>query len=470
VKNKNWKRPTAMQKTPLSTLKEIYEQSKEKTLKDFLTFLRFQSISSEKEYKKEMHACVHWLQSYLDEMGFTTNLWETSGHPVLFAEHLEAGPEQPTLLIYNHYDVQPLDPLELWETHPFEPAIRGGQVYARGAQDNKGQCFYAIQAIRLLLERDGRLPINIKWIIEGEEETGSEGLSGILQTKTRELKADIAAIVDLGIPSADAPAMTLGTRGIITMDVEASGSSTDLHSGLNGGIVYNPIHALVEILSKCRDADGKVTVPGFYDAVKPLSEEEKSRLFLEFDAEQYREAFGAEATGGEKAFSPLERAWTRPTLEINGICGGYTGSGFKTVIPAKASAKISCRVVPDQDPETIGRLVANHLESLAPEGIKIAVNVHAGSGAACRSDMNSRGVKAFAKAYEEIFAKQIPYTFEGGSIPIINALAKASGSEVVLLGLGLPDDYIHAPNEHFGIDRLEKGALITARGIELLGC
>lgn len=449
----------------LDQLRHSYKQSEAKALEAFQKFLSFPSISSEAEYTPHLLDCAGWLREKMNSLGLTTQLWKTSGHPILFGEDLSAGPSKPTLLIYNHYDVQPVDPLELWKSPPFEPAIRNGQIYARGAQDNKGQCFYVMQALKLLREKNGGYPINIKWLIEGEEETGSEGLEGILAEKSQELKADYLAIVDLGIPGPNIPAITLGTRGILTMDIVVRGSNTDLHSGVHGGIVFNPIHALVHILSSCRDKEGKITVPGFYDSVSPINDREKERLFLDFDEKEYHQAFGALPTGGETRLTPFERAWTRPTLEINGIHGGYTGDGFKTVIPAQASAKISCRLVPRQDPKQIGPLVAEYLKSLAPEGIEVEVNVHPGSGSACRSNIRSKGVQAFSKAYEEVFGQPISYTYEGGSIPIINALSEASGSEVILLGLGLADDYMHAPNEHFGIDRLEKGALIMALGI-----
>ncbi len=453
----------------LDQLRDLYKQSEEKTLKDFFSFLEFPSISSEEEYAPHVQACANWLKARLKGMGFETELWETSGHPCLFSSYMKAGPDKPTLLIYAHYDVQPVDPLELWESPPFHPAIRDGQIFARGALDDKGQCFYVLHALKLLLKRDETLPINIKLLIEGEEETGSEGLAGVLEERKDALQADLLAIADLGIPNSETPAITLGTRGIVTMDVELTGSSTDLHSGSHGGIVYNPIHALVEILAKCRDSDGKVTVPGFYDDVRSLKDHERAQLYIDFEEAPYKEAFGAEPTGGETTYTPLERAWTRPTLEINGITGGYTGNGFKTVIPSKASCKISCRVVPDQKPEIIGEHVATYLRSLAPKGITVNVEVHAGTGGATRSDINSKGVQAFSQAYQEVFEKPTQYTFEGGSIPIINALAETSEAEVVLIGLGLPDDHMHAPNEHFGVDRLEKGTLIVARALEILG-
>jgi acetylornithine deacetylase/succinyl-diaminopimelate desuccinylase-like protein len=346
--------------------------------------------------------------------------------------------------------------------------LRNEEVFARGAQDNKGQCFYVLLALKALLEKEGSLPINIKLCIEGEEECGSAGLAQILNEKKDKLKADYLAVVDLGMEAADRPAVTLGTRGIVTMDVEVVGTHTDLHSGVHGGIAYNPIHALIKLLAMTRDAQGKVAIPHFYDGVQALSEKDKKQLSLTFDPHKYEAEFGAPATGGEHNFSPLERGWTRPTLEINGICGGYFGEGFKTVIPSKATAKISCRLVPDQDPEKIGNLVADFLKSNEPKGTKVSIHIHPGQGKAVRANINSAAVKAFAKAYEEVFNTPCDYVLAGGSIPIVTALAEVCEGEVVMVGLGLITDCIHAPNEHFGLDRIEKGFLSTARAIEFL--
>lgn len=453
----------------LEQLQTLFEADKNQFLKDYFTFLEFPSISSEPDFKNDMLNCVKWLKQYVEKIGFKTEIWETEGHPILFAANLDAGPAKPTLLIYNHYDVQPVDPLELWKSSPFTPEIRNNQVYARGAQDNKGQCFYVLQALKALWNRDKKFPLNIKLVIEGEEEMGSHSLSNILSKKKEPLKADYLAVVDMGINHIDEPALNLGIRGIITMDVEAEGSTTDLHSGSHGGMAYNPIHALCEVIANLRDADGKITIPHFYDDVKELSESERDCLSLDFDQTQYKRSFGIEASGGEKTYSPFERAWIRPTIEVNGIRGGYCGEGFKTVIPAKAYAKVSCRLVPNQDPNKIGQLVADYLEKHAPKGIQIKVHLHKGGGTAVRANHSSKIVKAFSKAYEEVFNAPCKYIFSGGSIPVITELAKTSGGEVLLLGLGLPDDQIHAPNEHFGVDRLEKGFLIMARAIEFLG-
>lgn len=451
----------------LNSWKELYQKNEKAAMKDYFTFLSFPSVSSEPKFEKDVLNCVKWLKEYIEQIGLKTELWPTSGYPVLFASYF-AGEDKPTLLIYNHYDVQPYDPLELWNTPPFEPKVKDDEVYARGAQDNKGQCFYVLQALKTLLERDGTLPLNIKLCIEGEEECGSAGLESILEAKKDALKADYLAIVDLGIPDKNTPAITLGIRGIIALDVEVQGSNVDLHSGSHGGLVFNPIHGLVNLLNKLRDENGKIAIPSFYDDIEEMNGEDKAKIDFSFDAKAYSQEFGAEATGGEKNFTPAERNGIRPTIEINGIFGGYTGDGFKTVIPAKASAKISCRLVPGQEPEKIGKLVKAFLEQNAPPGVKVSVNLHHGGGPSARSNPSSKVVQAFAKAFEEVFQKPCKFILSGASIPVVTKLAEVSGAETVLLGLGLPTDRIHAPNEHFGLKRIEHGTYIMGLGMELL--
>lgn len=436
-------------------------------LSDFFSFLSIPSISSEPAYKEEVKKCAYFVESRLKNLGLKTEIWETEGHPIIFAES-EHIPSKPTLLLYNHYDVQPVDPLELWDSPPFEPVLKNGQVYARGAQDNKGQCFFVLEALRYIKEQKGAFPINLKLCIEGEEECGSPSLHKIVESKRKELKADVVAIIDLGIPNLDTPAITLGTRGLITFDIEIVNASKDLHSGSHGGLVYNPIHALVKVLSEARDNEGKITIPGFYDDIECFSIDERKNMYFQFDEEQYLKDFGTKATGGELAFSPIERCWLRPTLEINGINGGYTGEGFKTVIPSKASAKISCRLVPRQSPDKIAHKVKAYFEKKAPPGTKITVHIHGEGGEAARADLKSKAVAAFAKAYTDVFNKPCQFIFEGASIPIIPKLVKASGADPVLLGLGLLTDAIHSPNEHFGVDRLEIGAKIIVKAIENL--
>jgi len=312
----------------MKKLIDLLSQEKEAWLADFYTFLRFASVSTDPEYKESLLECGRWVADFLKKIGFEVQLWETSGHPALFATNLQAGSGKPTLLIYHHYDVQPVDPIELWHTPPFEPTLKGNEIYARGAQDNKGQCFYTLMALKYWFQLHGKLPINIKLIIEGEEETGSQGLASILESKQQELKADYLAIVDLGIPASTQPTVSLGIRGIVTMDVIAEGPKTDLHSGLYGGVAPNPIHALTTLFAGIRDAKGRITIPGFYDAVELLSDEEKKQISLDFDEAEFNAFTGTVPSGGERDFKVLERSWLRPTFEINGIQGGLYRTRF----------------------------------------------------------------------------------------------------------------------------------------------
>lgn len=455
-------------KDTLASIAAHFEQNQNEILNDFITFLSIPSISSEPEYKHDVLKCANWVTNYLKDIGFEVEIWETKGHPIIFASHCRAGSDKPTLLIYNHYDVQPIDPIEEWHSPPFTPKQVNEEIFARGAQDNKGQCFYVLQALKLFLQTHDKLPLNIKLCIEGEEEIGSPGLSEIVKKKQKELQADFLAIVDLGLRSPNIPAITLGTRGLVTFDVEIIGGKTDLHSGSHGGIVANPIHALIQLLSTLRDSKGKINIPGFYEDVKEFTNEERNQISFQFDVGEYKKITGSFPVGGELNYTSLERAWIRPTLEINGIQGGYTGKGFKTVIPAKANAKISCRLVPDQDPVEIGNLVAKFLKENAPEGVKVNVEIHPGMGKPVRVSPHARIVKAFSKAFEEVFGMPCEYILEGASIPIIPELRDASKAEVILLGLGLSTDQIHAPNEHFSVNRIKKGTLIMARAFELL--
>ena len=436
---------------------------------EYFEFLRLQSVSSEPGYKAQVRACAEWVEEYLLEAGLNVELWETSGYPVVFASWLNAGPDKPTVLIYNHYDVQPVDPIELWHSDPFEPTLRDGEVFARGAEDNKGQCFYVISAIRELLQRDGTLPVNVKLCIEGEEETGSAGLAGILAKRKDALAADYLFIVDLGIHAPESPALTLGVRGIATMSIELIGSNSDLHSGAHGGIVYNPNRAMVELLAKLHDEDGRIRVPGFYAEVVTPSADELAQLDFHFDEAEYETMFGAKAIGGEKGFSALQSAWIRPTLEINGIGGGYTGEGFKTVIPARTVAKLSVRLVPNQDPLKIIAAVEKFLRGNTPDGLELKIEINPGVGKSVRSSPNSKAVVASAAVYSAVFNKPCQFILSGGSIPIVPGLADAAEAEVVMMGYGLPDDNIHAPNEHFGLDRVRRGFATMGAILELLG-
>ena len=435
----------------------LFDENQKAITDDFFHFLRFKSISSEPEYKNDLLACADWLKKHLKDAGLDVQVWETTGHPVIFASWLHAGPDKPTILLYGHYDVQPVDPIELWDSPPFEPTLRDGNLYARGASDNKGQCFYTVSAIKYYLKKHGSLPVNVKLCIEGEEEVGSSGLNAILKSKAKELKADSLLIVDVGIPDEETPVVTLGARGIVSFTITFEGSNTDLHSGVHGGLAYNPNRAMSEVIAKLYDASGRVAIPGFYDNIQEVSSEVKDKLWKEFNEKAYREKFGAQPVGGESSYSPLERATIRPTIEVNGVNGGYSGEGFKTVIPAKALLKLSCRLVPNQNPEKIGTLVKEFILANTPTGIKVEVKIHPGVGRALWTTAESTIVKASAKALSGVLEKPCGYLYCGGTIPILANLQEACGGDVALIGFDLPTDRIHAPNEHFSLPRLKKG-------------
>ncbi len=434
---------------------------------EFFSFLRFKTVSADPAYLEEHSRCCEWLNALFRKMHFRTEIIETSGLPLFYAECLEAGEGAPTVLIYGHYDVQPVDPLDLWKSGPFEPEVRGQEVYARGALDDKGQILFAAMAARALLAVDGKLPVNLKFCIEGEEECGSKGLSEGLSSLKEKLQAEYLLIVDCGLPDANTPAIDLGGRGIVTMDLTLKGSNEDLHSGMFGGVAYNPNRALAELIASCWDADGRVAVPHFYDDVVELSEEEL-RPFAESYGKGHAKEAGIEALSGERGRSLVEANWFRPTLEVNGMAGGYAGAGFKTVIPAMAAAKISCRLVPNQDPKKIAQHVVDFLKSKVKRGIHLEVKLHQ-MARAYRGRADSLLARAVGSAYEELFQRPCLKILSGGSIPIAASLADATGAEVVGMGYGLAGDNMHAPNEHFGLDRFKKGILTVARALQRMG-
>lgn len=450
----------------IDELKKHFAKEREKILGDYFAFLRFKSISADPACAGEVRGCAEWLAERFRKMGLLVEKWE-GGAPVLLAT-TPFDPKKKTLLIYHHYDVQPVDPLHLWDSPPFEPTLREGTIFARGASDNKGQCTYTLFAIQTLLEKYPDFPVNLKLLIEGEEECGSSSLSTLLQKKKQKLQADHILIVDAHIEKKNRPAISLGARGIVTMTMTLKGSKFDLHSGNCGGIVYNPLRALSEMVAKTHDTTGRVTIPHFYDQVTPLSSEEKKLYNFSFDHEDFIKNFEARATGGEEGYSPLEAAWIRPTLEINGMRGGYSGPGFKTVIPAQAEAKISARLVPDQDPDTIARNIKSYFESEAPPGIHCEIVVHSGKGKGFRTSAQSTLAQSFSRSYSEVFGSPCEQILLGGSIPISAALQEVAGGDILLIGVALPEDQIHSPNEHFSLDRLELGFLTVTRGIELL--
>ena len=451
----------------LSRLQKWFSSHKEEIYSELFTFLRFPSISTNPEYSKSVRECADWLLKWIQNLGMEGELIETPFHPVIYAEHIKAGASAPTLLIYGHYDVQPVDPIEEWDSDPFQPKVKDGKVFARGALDNKGQIFYVLNAMKALLSLDKDLGLNLKLCIEGEEESSSRGLELTLAKVGKKWKANYLLVPDFDLSGSNQPALTLGIRGIMAMEFMLTGSNIEMHSGEHGGIAYNPNRAIVELLAKLWDDKGRIQVPGFYDDVKELSDEEKRVLDFRFDKEKYSKEFGVNAFGGEQELSPLENNWLRPSMEINGIEGGYTKEGFKTVIPATAKAKLSCRLVPDQDPEKIYKQVGDFLKKHVPNGMNVKIHSH-GGGYAVRGNINSMLAKAASKAYSEVFNLPCSHIISGGSVPVISELVKATDSEVVFMGYGLSTDNKHAPNEHFGLDRFEKGFLTIIRIIELL--
>jgi acetylornithine deacetylase/succinyl-diaminopimelate desuccinylase-like protein len=452
--------------TSLLQFKDWFSKKQEQIKQDYFSFLRFQSISADPDYKKEVLSCAKWLESYVKKhTDMQVELIETQGYPLLYAEDLSAGKAAPTLLAYGHYDVQPVDPVELWKSDPFEPEERDGKIFARGAVDDKGQIFYAITAVRAWKELGFKLPINLKFCIEGEEESSSTGLSKSLTSLKDKMQTDYLLVVDFGQFDEETPAVSLGARGILAMEVVLKGSDSDLHSGEHGGIAYNPNKALVQLLAKLWDENGRVQVDGFYDGIEILSEEQKAQFAFRYDKERYSKEFGVHAFGGEKHLSLAENNTFLPTLEINGISGGYAGKGFKTVIPKEAVAKISARLAPHQDPEKIARSIERFLKQNVVPGIQIDVH-YLGGEPAFRGNLNSPLTRAIAKASEEVTGKVCRNVLSGASIPIMAKMVEQLQCDIAGMGYCLPSDDIHAPNEHFSWDRFEKGFLTVARILE----
>lgn len=433
-------------------------------ISDYKAYLRFPSVSAQEKHKQDVLACSDWVEAYLKKLGFSTNRWEGSGYPTIFGER-KGDPKGPILLFYGHYDVQPPEPLSLWKSPPFEPEIRDGRMYARGAEDNKGQCFYTLCAIEAFLEKHPALPLTIKMVIEGEEEMGSKTLVEVLEKHKAEAKADYLFVVDSGMGSFEKPSVTLGCRGVMTMEVTCTNLDTDVHSGHYGGIAFNPIRALVDVLSQVIDEKGKVTIPGFYEDVHELTKEEKAKVDLSFDPEVHRKEVGIRVFHEVEGYNPTEVNYLCPVFEINGIFGGYIGEGFKTVLPKDVTAKLSCRLVPNQDADKIYEKVVKFIRERLPKGMDVTFHAH-GGGPAIWSDPSSVSVRQVEKAYKDVFGK-CSFIYAGGSIPITKALAKASGAEVVCMGTGLDRDNIHAPNENFGLDQLESGFLLITKILEL---
>ncbi|HEY3663311.1 MAG TPA: dipeptidase [Chthoniobacterales bacterium] len=438
-------------------------------LEEFFTFLRFPSISTDDAYNGKLGECAQWLVEKLNGIGLETKLVRTKGHPVVWAKNKHQ-PGRKTVMIYGHYDVQPPDPLELWDSPPFEPVLKNGYVYARGATDNKGQILAHILGIQETLAEKGDLPVNLHLIIEGEEEIGSGNLPGFLKDHRDDLKCDVAVVSDTGMIARGVPTLSYGLRGVTACEVKITGSKMDLHSGVFGGAVANSVTALAQLLATLHDENGHVAVEGFYDDVKPLEDWEREawrKLPIDGDEEILNET-GSPALFGEKGFSTLERIWARPTAEINGIGGGYQGKGTKTVIASHAMAKLTFRLVPNQDGDTILKQVRKHLEKHLPPGVTMEI-VDGHSGPWYLTDPHATFGEAAQRALKAAFQKDVALIREGGSIPIVSQFRDILGVETLLLGLALADCRAHSPNENFPLENLEAGIKMNKAILQELG-
>ncbi|WP_424495162.1 dipeptidase [Salinimicrobium sp. GXAS 041] len=446
----------------MQDIKKYVEENKDRFVDELIDLLKIPSISADSSYKGDLLKTAEAVKNRLQEAGCDkTELVETPGNPVVYGEKI-IDEDLPTVLVYGHYDVQPPDPVDLWDSPPFEPVIKEtkihpeGAIFARGACDDKGQMYMHVKALEYMTKND-QLPCNIKFMIEGEEEVGSENLEWFLERYAEKVANDVILISDTGMIAKDTPSITTGLRGLSYMEVEVTGPNRDLHSGLYGGAVANPINVLSKMIASLQDENNHITVPGFYDNVEELSEEERSKMAeAPFDLEDYKKKLNIDDVQGEKGYSTLERGSIRPTLDVNGIWGGYTGEGAKTVLPSKAYAKISMRLVPNQDWKEISELFKKHFESIAPKSVKVKVNTHHG-GQAYVTPIDTLEYQAANDAYEEAFGKTPIPQRSGGSIPIVSLFEKTMKSKTILMGFGLDTDAIHSPNEHFGIWNYLKG-------------
>ncbi|HTK82209.1 MAG TPA: dipeptidase [Bacteroidota bacterium] len=441
----------------MNQILQYVDANKHRYLDELTSFLAIPSVSTNQENKPDIDRCARWVADHLKSIGMqNVRIFPTAGHPLVYADWLGA-PGKPTLLLYGHYDVQPVDPIELWTSPPFEATVRGDNIYARGSADDKGQVFVHLKSIEAYMKNGGKLPINLKVIIEGEEEIGSENLAPFVKEHKQLLRSDLALISDTSMFAKGVPSVCYGLRGLAYMQIEIIGPNRDLHSGSFGGSIHNPIQALAEIIEQLHDKNGRVTIPGFYDDVMKLTARERAAYKkLPWNDKSYAKNLGVPALYGEKGFSSLERVWARPTLECNGIWGGFIGEGAKTVLPARASAKLSMRLVPNQNSEKISRLFEKHIRKITPKTVQLRVKYLHG-GEAALTPIDSPGVQAAVAALEKGFKKKPLYQREGGSIPIVVQFKQLLGLDTVLLGFGLPDENAHAPDEHLNLTNFYGG-------------
>ncbi len=440
----------------MSEIDVFINENRQRFLDELIDFLRIPSVSAQPKHREEVKEAAEFVREKLVAAGATRcEIFETKGHPIVYGECMVSD-ELPTVLVYGHYDVQPSDPDELWTSPAFEPVIRDEKIYARGASDDKGQVYMHVKALQAM-KATGNLTCNIKFIIEGEEEVGSGNLAPFLEEHREMLAADMVLVSDTAMIANDVPSITVGLRGLAYMEVEVTGPNRDLHSGIYGGAVANPINVLSSMIASLLDENQKINIPGFYDSVAEVSSEERAAMNkAPFDLDAYQQDLEIGEVRGEDGFTTLERTSIRPSLDVNGIWGGYTGDGAKTVLPSKAYAKISMRLVPDQDPQIISDLFAKHFESIAPKSVKVKVTAHHGADPAVTS-LDSPGYQAAAKAMEDTFGKTPIPMRSGGSIPIVALFKKTLGIDTILMGFGLDSNHIHSPNENYGLFNYYKG-------------
>ncbi len=444
-------------------MEEVFQfarENQESHLEELLAFLAIPSVSTQPKHKPDVKRAANWLAAKMGEAGMENiQVIEYGGHPLVYSDWLHAGESAPTVLIYGHYDVQPAEPFDLWQSHPFEPQLRDEFIYARGASDDKGQLYIHVKAVEAYLETSGTLPVNVKFIVEGEEEVGGESLTAFIPENEELLAADVVLISDTAMISPDRPAIVYGLRGNLYTFLDVTGPERDLHSGSYGGGIDNPLNALGHIIARLKDKDGHILVPGFYDKVRSFSEAEREMLNeVPFDEAAWLKESGAPQSWGEPEFSIPERLGIRPTLDVNGIIGGYTGPGRKTVLPSSAHAKISMRLVPDQDPQEIAALYTEYIKTIAPPSVTVEVTI-CSTNAPSISELNSPAMKAASGAYYKVFGRNPVYIREGGSIPVVAQFQDILGIETVMMGFGLPDDHIHSPNERFYLPNYYNGIL-----------
>jgi acetylornithine deacetylase/succinyl-diaminopimelate desuccinylase-like protein len=436
--------------------------NRERYLEELKTLLAIPSVSALPEHASDVKRCATWCADEMRRIGLqNVRVVDTPGYPVVYGDWLGAA-GAPTILFYGHYDVQPVDPLNLWESPPFEATIRDGEIYARGAADDKGQVFMHFKAVEAHLKQTGRLPVNIKFMLEGEEEVGSAHLDDFIRAHKEELKADVVVISDSGMFARGVPSICYGLRGLVYFQIDLRGSATDLHSGSFGGALANPAFVLAQMIAQMKDRSGRIRIPGFYDDVEPLREEERQAWkSLPFSEKKYRKDFGIPKLHGETGYSTLERTWVRPTLEINGLLSGFTGEGSKTVLPATAMAKISMRLVPNQHPDKIADLFDAYVKDIAPKTVELKVTRMQG-GKPWMTSYDNPYVQAAGRAIEKGFGQTPIFTREGGSIPVVSTFQEELGLPSVLFGVGLPDENAHAPNEKLDLGNFHNGVIASA--------